>query len=102
MTKISVDEELLRTAKEALEFVSDFTSAEAIEKLLPADLPTEIGTVIMWRENNDAGEGVGVFAERVHVDGKNQWRRNGFDLYPDSSMKYSLAGEDWWIMERKV
>lgn len=95
MTKINVDEALLRRLIAGTRD-QDWEAAATAEKLLPIPLPTEVGTIIMWREN-----GIGTFAERVHVEGEDQWRHNGFDLLRDTSMEIELRGKTWWEMVKK-
>lgn len=98
--KIAVDEQLLQRLRQSAVDAGDFTAVAELDAVLPTPLPTAVGTVIMWRENNDAGSDVGAFAERVFTDGEEQWRVNGFDLYPDLSMSIEMLGKTWWIMER--
>ena len=98
MTKIEVDEALLKRLIDGAERSGDSAAAGTARKLLPKALPTEVGTVIMWREDNDGGLGVGTFAEKVSEE---EWRHNGFDLYRNSSMEFELQGKTWWEMVRK-
>lgn len=101
MSNISVSESLLKRLRQSALDAGDFAAAKEAEELLPPEIPTEVGTVIMWREDNDAGKNVGSFAERIHEEGEDQWRVNGFDWYPDDAMKRELSSKTWWIMEPK-
>jgi len=101
--KITVDETLLQRLRQSAVDAGDTTAVSEVDALLPKPLPTKVGTVIMWREDNDAGRNVGAFAERVHDDetGEDMWRVNGFDLYPDLSMSIEVMNKTWWEMVRR-
>lgn len=73
--------------------------------LAPKPLPTEVGAIIMWREDNSAGENVAAFAEFIgdydwtgvttRGGAVPTWRRNGFDLEYQTSLEEDLKDKQW-------
>lgn len=62
-------------------------------------LPTDIGAVITWRESNDAGPNVSVFAE---LETATEWRVNGFDLDDADGIESRTRGKKWEILEPRA
>ena len=58
-------------------------------------LPTEVGSIITWLEDNAAGPGTRAFAHRLD---SNEWRVNGFDLTADRSLEYDLRGKPFTLL----
>jgi len=56
-------------------------------------LPSKVGTIISWSEDNDAGSDVQVFAVRLNAE---EWRVNGFDIETEHRMLISI-GERRWV-----
>ena len=59
-------------------------------------LPTEVGTIIVYKQENSVGKNKSVFAELMF---SGEWRVNGFDLYSERMMLAELQNAPFTKLE---